>query len=169
MRFRRLVALLVVMACTTHLQPGLRAVASAGGQAPGAQQPTIAAGLRISGTVLREIDRSTVADVNLRLRNVNTGTIVGRTVSDRNGAFSFVVPEPGLYVVEALDKGLNLQAVSSAVNSTTAPLTTDVILPQEKTTVFSSSAILILTAAAGVGTGLWIIASGGGNVSSPER
>jgi len=160
MRFRRLVALLVVMACSAYLQPGLRAVASA----------AAASELRISGTVL--CDGSSVAGVRLLLRNVDKGTVVGHTLSNQSGAFSFVVPEPGLYVVEALNESENVTAVSAALNSTTAPLSTNVIL-QSKTGFagfFSSSAFLMLTAAAGIGTGIWIIASGGGgNVSSPER
>ena len=48
-------------------------------------------------------DGTTAADVRLRLRNVDKGTVVGQTVSDKNGAFSFPVTDPGLYVVEAID------------------------------------------------------------------
>ena len=128
MRFRRLVALVVSVACAAGVQPGL----NAGAPAAGAQQPSVtaASGLTISGSVLRE-DRTTVANVRLRLRNVDKGAIVAQTVSDQNGAFSFPVTDPGLYVVEAVDGGGSVLAVSSSLQSTTTPLTTNVILPAD--------------------------------------
>ena len=86
-------------------------------------------GLTISGSVLRA-DGTRVANVRLRLRNVDKGTILAQTVSDQNGAFSLPVTDPGLYVVEAVGEDGSVLAVSSALQSTTTPLTTNVILPQ---------------------------------------
>ena len=76
-------------------------------------------------------DRKTpVADACLRLRKMDTNAIVARTVSDRNGAFSFSVSEPGMYLVEAVDCGDDgVLAVSDALTLAQLPLTTLVVLP----------------------------------------
>ena len=175
MRLRRLVALVVSVACAAAGEPGLRAGVSvaAGVQAGSQRAVTATSALNISGTVLRK-DGTTAADVRLRLRNVDKGTVVGQTVSDKNGAFSFPVTDPGFYVVEAIDGGGSVLAVSSAIHSTATPLTVNVILPATRTAAdfFSSTAFLILAAAAGAGVVVRVINPGnGGNVTpvSPER
>ena len=169
MKLRRLVALVVIMACAAAGEPGLRAGApvAAGVQAAGSQQAVF----NISGTVLRQ-DGKTGADVRLRLRNVDKGTVVGQTVSDKNGAFSFPVTDPGLYVVEAVDGGGSVLSVSSPIQPTATPLTVNMILPATRTAAgfFSSTAFLLLAAAAGAGVVVRVI-NPGGNVTpvSPEQ
>jgi len=166
MKFRRLVSLFVAVACCVYVQPGMHAVATTPSSAQ-VQQPTIAAaaGTSITGTVLR--DGKSVSDVRLQLRSVDTTSVVGRTVSDQNGAFSFTVPQPGLYVVEAVKDDGRVIAVGGPLNVGTTAITTTVVLPATKA-FFAGAAFLILTTAAAAGIGAWAIANGG-DVSSPER
>jgi len=153
MRFSRLVALVASVACI--------ALPTARASSP-----------NFSGTVLQG-DGTPVAGVHLRLRNVADGPIVGQTVSDKNGAFSFDVSEPGLYMVEAVD-GDDVRTVSRPVLFTDSPITTDVMLPElnVRANFFSNSAsftsaVPLLAAAAGVGIYAWTISQGA--ALSPER
>jgi hypothetical protein len=172
MKLKRIVALLWAVGCSMQVQPGVHVGASAasGAQTPGDQQPAVtSSGLRICGiTMLR--DGTTVADVRVRLRNVDKNTVVGQTVSDKNGAFAFAVPAPGLHVVEAVNKDGSVIAVGPSLNLTTDPLCGDVILPSRNRGLgafFSSAAFPILAAAGGAGITAWAI-SGAPSVS-PER
>jgi hypothetical protein len=160
--------------------------AAAGVQAAGSQRAVTATstvnisgtalrqgGTTISGTVRRQ-DGTTAADVRLRLRNVDKGTVVGQTMSDKTGAFSFPVTDPGFYVVEAVDGGGSVLAVSSAIQPTATPLTVNLILPATRNAAgfFSSTAFLILAAAAGAGVVIRAVNTGtGGTVTpvSPEQ
>ena len=173
MRLKRLVALTLIVAYAAVVQPRVSAGAGHGNQLAATQQPSVAAsGQTISGNVRRE-DGTRVANQRLRLRNLDKGTIAAQTVSGPNGAFSFRVTDPGLYVVEAVDKGGSVEAVSSTLQSTTTPLTTDVILPVKKSTEFlSSTAFLLLAAASGAGIVAWAVAGDNAGTTvpaSPER
>ena len=106
---------------------------------------------------------------------MDTNTIVGRSMSDRNGAFSFSVPEPGMYLVEVVNcNDDSVRAVSDALAVATAPLTVAVVVPTTlAASVFSSTAFLVLSAASAAGITAAAITTGqGGNsggVSSPEQ
>jgi Carboxypeptidase regulatory-like domain len=163
-KLMRLMALVLSIALTSASYPFVSVAA---------QAPIQVTGLNISGTVIRR-DRTTVADACLRLRNVDTNAIVARTVSDRSGAFSFSVSEPGTYLVEAVDCGNGgVQAVSDALDLTRSPLglKTVVVLPAEKEAILSSTALIVLAAASAAGITAFAIQSGASTpaVSSPEQ
>ena len=96
----------------------------------GAQGPAVTPtpALGISGTVLRFDRISQVPNQRVQLRSVDKGTIVGKTVTDGSGAFSFAVTEPGLYVVEALSNDGGIAAVGNPVTLLSLPIVTNVVL-----------------------------------------
>ena len=124
----------------------------------------------ISGTVLRRGSRATVADVPLRLRNLDSGAIVGQTTSDKNGNYSFPLPAPGRYLVEAVTDDGRVLAVGNELNLAGAAVVADVILPSG-----ALLALLVLGIAGSAGVAAWTVASltgsanTGPTVVSPER
>jgi hypothetical protein len=162
MTFKQSVAVVTAIASVVLLAP-----VSASAPSSTVQQAVVgASNLTISGTVER--NGSTVANVRLRVRNVNTGTVVGQTTSDQTGAFSFTVPTAGLYVVEAINDDGKVIGASSAMNISTTPLTTTVILSSTKAAAVFSSAPLILAVAGAAGIATIVIINDH-PVSSPER
>jgi hypothetical protein len=165
------VALVVSVGCIADVSMLLRPdlIAASGGQSLDAQQPVArASSLSISGTVVRE-GGARVARVHVRLRNVDKNAIVGRTVSDGNGAFSLPVPQPGLYVVEVVDDDGSVRGVGAPVTVSTSTVIANVILPASKgaaAAFFTSSAFQVVAAAAGARVGAWLIS---GRSESPER
>ena len=83
-KFKRLMALVMSIALTSASYP----FAQVANSVVPSQTAIQATGLNISGTVVRSDRKTAVANPCLRLRNVDTNAIVARTVSDRNGAFS---------------------------------------------------------------------------------
>ena len=69
-----------------------------------------------------------VPNQRVQLRSIDKGTIVGKTVTDGNGAFSFAVTEPGLYVVEAISNDGGIAAVGNPVTLLSLPIVTNVVL-----------------------------------------
>ncbi|HEX6463920.1 MAG TPA: SdrD B-like domain-containing protein [Vicinamibacterales bacterium] len=122
----------------------------------------------MSGFVLKNDEKTRVADVTVRLRNVATGAVVGTTTSDGNGAFLFEVPEPGLYVVEAVRDDGRVQAVTDPFQLTHTMALQNVILPGPRglAALFRSSALAVLAAGAGAGI---VALLPPGQVTSPER
>ena len=118
MKFRRLVVLVTSVAFVAGVQPGVRRLLAAP-RAPvsGAQGPSVTPtpALGISGTVLGFDRISQVPNQRVQLRSVDKGTIVGKTVTDGSGAFSFAVTEPGVYVVEAVSNDGGIVAVGNPV------------------------------------------------------
>jgi len=160
MKLERLMALMMSIALAVASYPFVRVAAQVG--------------LAISGTVVESDRKTPVADACLRLRRVDTKAIVARTVSDKNGAFSFSVSEPGMYLVEAVNcPDAGVRAVSDALTLARLPLTTLVVLPTTTAaeSVFSSTAFLLIAAASAAG--ITAIAVGQGedtpSVSSPEQ
>ena len=98
MQLKRLMALMMSIALALASSPFVR-VAAQVARSFSAQ----ATGLTISGTVVKSDRKTPIADACLRLRNIDTNAIVARTVSDRSGAYSFSVSEPGMYLVEVVD------------------------------------------------------------------
>ena len=167
MKVNRLVALVVGIACVANNPLLVRAGPVAAARPSAGEQQVTPPSPGIAGTVL-ESDGTPAADVRLQLRNMDTGAIVGKTVSDMNGAFSFAVDAPGLYVVEAVDDEGNVLAVSNVLNpGSAAPGGTLVLPASTRTAAFFSSAAPLLAAAAGAGVAALTI--GGRTVASPER
>ena len=163
--FSRVVAVVVSVACLVTIAVPMRAetAAASRGQEAGIQQPIAGVpSLAISGVVLRADRKTPAANVRLRLRNLDTGAIVGRTVSDASGAFSFAIPATGLYVVEAIDDDGAVLAVSDPAALSASPVTTNVVLPVQR-----SAWLPVLAAAAGAGIAAWSI--GGRTAVSPEQ
>ena len=170
MKLQRFVAIVLCVVYTAAVQPSVRAGA-ARAQAPGIQQP--ASSPILTGLVLRADRQTRVANQRVRLRNVDKGTPGGEILTDNSGAFSFPLPEPGTYVVEAVNPAGAVLAVSSAISSTATPLSTVIVLPDDPppAAFWTSTALLVLLAAAGAGTVIAVAAGGGGAPApvSPEQ
>ncbi len=173
MKLERLMALMMSIALALASYPFVRVAAQVANPVVPSQQAIQATGLAISGTVVESDRKTPVADACLRLRKVDTKAIVARTVSDRNGAFSFSVSEPGMYLVEAVDcPDAGVRAVSDALTLAQLPLTTLVVLPTTATaTGLSSMAILLIAAgsAAGITAIAVAVQDSPQNVLSPEQ
>jgi hypothetical protein len=99
----------------------------------------------ISGTATNDKGQP-LPKVTIRLRNVDTNVIVGTTISDDQGKFTFASVPPANYVVEIVDDKGNAVAATAAINATAGATITGV-------TVSASSAALAGAAAAAVGAG----------------
>jgi hypothetical protein len=169
MKANRFVALAVSIAGVASIPAPVRVErpAASRSQAPVAAQQVTPASPRIAGTVLHS-DRTPAAHVRLRLRNLDAGTIVGQTVSDANGGYSFAISDPGFYVVEAIDDDGSVLAVSNPASPGGAPPGTTVLLPaRDAPAGFFASTGAVLAAAAGAGIAAWAI--GARTAASPEQ
>jgi Carboxypeptidase regulatory-like domain len=175
MGFRRVIALVVSTALASASHQSIRLAAQAQAPVAASRQADQAGQLRVSGTVLKSDRKTPIANACLRLRKMDTNTVVARSVSDQKGAFSFAVADPGTYVVEVVkcdDDGV--EAVSAALAVTTSTLDIAIVVPTTlAATVFSSTAFLVLSAAAAAGITAVVITRGHGgdsaDVLSPER
>jgi hypothetical protein len=147
---RRFVSLFVVFACSIPVSIGA-----------GSQNP---AGLTISGVVLENDAKTAVPNMRLQLRNIDTGTIVGQTVSGPDGAYSFDVAQPGVYAVEAVDDR-GVRAISKPTPASTSRAVVNVILPSTRSAIVPIAVYSILAAAAAAGA----LALAGAGAVSPER
>jgi hypothetical protein len=161
------VVLLAIVAYGAAVSFPLRAALLA---APPAQNPAARHRIDVSGKVLRAGDSGGVAGVTLQLRNLDTGEIDGRTVSDENGAYSFEIPKPGRYLVEAVDDG-GVRAVTNPLTFGGSGLSANVILPAaEKAAGFwAGSTIVVLSVASAAGIGAIIAGRTPTTPISPER
>ena len=174
MTLKRLMALVMSIALTSASFPSVSAAAQVASQGGPSQQAIQVAGLSLSGMVVRSGTRVPVANACLRLRNVDTNAILSRTVSDRDGTFSFPVSGPGMYLVEAIDCGnAGVLAVSDAVELAGVSRTTTVVLLSDlaRSSFLSSTAFLVLSAASGAAIAALAVGGGGDApaVSSPEQ
>ena len=181
MRFKPFVSLMMSLAVTTASFTPAHVAAQGVVRGPISQQGSTST--TISGSVQLSDRTAPSTDVNLRLRKLDTNTIVSRTVSSTDGTFSFPVTEPGMYVVEAVDaSGQTVLAVSGALNVTTAPVTTTLMIPAAAAagSFFTSTAFLVVAAAGAAGIAVAVSQSGDdgsnapnqqplGAVASPER
>ncbi len=103
MQLKRLMALTMSIALALASSPFVNVAAQVANPGVPSQQTVQATGLTISGTLLKSDRKTPIADGCVRLRKIDTSAIVGRTVSDRTGAYSFLVSEPGMYLVEVVD------------------------------------------------------------------
>ena len=133
MKLKRLMALVMSIALAVASYPFVSVAAQVANPVVPSQQAIQATGLTISGTVVKSDRKTPVADACLRLRKIDTNAIVARTVSDRSGAFSFSVSEPGMYLVEVVDcDDGGVLAVSEALTLAQLPLTTLVVVPTRR-------------------------------------
>jgi len=175
MKFRRLMALGLSVALASASQQSFGLAAQVAVPVAPSQQADQPGPLRISGTVSKSDGKTPIANDCLRLRKIDTNTIIARAVSDPKGTFSLAVPGPGMYVVEVVkcaDDGV--LAVSDALAVTSSPLTISIVVPTTlAAAVFSSTAFLVLSAAAAAGITVAVINRGqggdSGGVLSPER
>jgi hypothetical protein len=177
MKFRRLMALLVSVALASAAQQSAGFAVQAAAPAVPSQQAGQAEPLRVSGTVFQSDRRTPAANACLRLRNIDTNTLVARAMSDSRGAFSFAVADAGMYVVEVVkcdDDGV--RAVSDVLAVTASSLTISMVVPATlAATLFSTTGLLVLSAAAAAGITAAVISGsqgqggGSGGVLSPER
>ena len=79
---------------------------------------------------ITDIRNTPVAHVTVRLRNLSDGTVRQESESDDDGQYSFIVQEPGTYVVEMVLLNGSVLALSNAGSlSRFETLQTDVQLP----------------------------------------
>src|SRR5262245_23644299 len=66
------------------------------------------------------VDGKPLANVTVRLRNVNTGQLVGNTTANASGQFSFSGLVPGNFVVETVSANGTILGTSATVGLTPA-------------------------------------------------
>jgi hypothetical protein len=123
----------------------------------------------IAGQVLNS-NRTSLAFARVRLRNLDSGTIVGKTSADHRGEFEFLVPTGGNYVAELLNETDHVLAAGEAVTVEVGQTVgTLIVLPARGPSfagLFGNSAAAIVSAAASAG----IAAVGAtGQPLSPEK
>ena len=163
----------VVSADSAPVRTNLAAQTSKADQNAPAQPVAQASALTVTGFVLRNDNKTRVPGVKVRMRSITTGAVVGTTVSDRHGAYSFQAPAPGRYVIEAVSDDGTVQAVSDhfMLAETAAR---NVILPGPLGVGAILTSSLVAVLAAGTASGLIPVippGSGPGSspVTSPER
>jgi hypothetical protein len=110
----------------------------------------------ISGVA--SVDGKPLGNVTVRLRNVDTGQLVGNTTANAQGQFSFSGLGPGNFVVETVSANGTILGTSTAITlTTTAMVVTNV-------TVGTSAAAL--AAAGGLGAAVAGGAAAGGGLST---
>ena len=75
----------------------------------------------ISG--IASVDGKPLANTTVRLRNVDTGQLVGNTTSNAQGQFSFSGLGPGNFVVETVSANGTILGTSAAIALTAAAMT----------------------------------------------
>jgi hypothetical protein len=149
--------------------------AQAGNPDQNALQPVVeASALTVTGFVLKNDHKTRVPGVKVRMRSITTGAVVGTTVSNSSGAFSFQAPAPGLYVIEAVKDDGRVHAITTQFMLTDALVRMNVVLPGALGlgAILTSSLVAVL--AAGTASGLIPVippgsGPGGPIVTSPER
>jgi len=110
----------------------------------------------ISGVA--SVDGKPLANVAVRLRNVDTGQVVGNTTANGQGQFSFAGLGPGNFVVETVAANGTVLGTSTAIALTaTAMVVTNVVV---------STSAAALAAAGGVGAAVAGGAAVGGGLSA---
>jgi hypothetical protein len=125
-------------------------------------------GLTVSGFVLQSDKKTRVPNHRVQLRDVTTGAVVEATVSDKDGAFLFVAPGPGEYVIEAVDDNGKVRAITNPFPVADTTVKMDVILPHNRVGLILWTSALVGVLAAGAATGVLPFLPGP-NVTSPER
>jgi hypothetical protein len=118
----------------------------------------IAAGRLQAGAIsgVATVDGKPLANVTVRLRNVDTGQLVGNMQANAQGQFSFTGLGPGNFVVETVSANGTIIGTSTAVSLTAAAMVA--------TNVAVGTSASALAAAGGVG-GATVGATTGGAVA----
>jgi len=87
-----------------------------GAQALSSQPPPPSSLVELSG-MARTSTNAPVPYANVRLRDAQTGRIVGTTTASRTGQFSFGAVRPGYYVVELVDQSGNVLTTSPLITA----------------------------------------------------
>ncbi len=124
-------ALLVLstIALPAHLyaqQAPVKSVNPTGAQSLAAQTPPSADLVQLSG-VARTASNGTMPYGSVRLRDAQTGRIVGTTNANEVGQFSFGAVKPGYYVVELVDKAGNVIATSPLITANAGDLVSTLV------------------------------------------
>lgn len=107
----------------------------------------------VSGTA-KDKAGTVLSGVKVQLRNVDTGSLVGTTISASNGAFSFTGLAQGNYVIEIVDDNGKIIGVSAAIAVGAGAVIAGL-------TVAASSAGALAGAAAAGGLGAFFTSTGG--------
>lgn len=108
----------------------------------------------ISGVA--SVDGKPLANVSVRLRNVDTGQLVGNTTANAQGEFSFTGLGPGNFVVETVAADGRILGTSTAIALTAAAMVATGV------TVATSAAALAAAGGIGAGVAGGVAAGGGG-------
>lgn len=109
---RRFVAIALSSTLILQVGPLMAAPAGPGTSAGGVRAP-VATGV-ITGTVLSSAGQ-TLPNYTVRLRNIQTGQLVGTTKTDPAGRFSFPGLSPANYIVEVVNPGGAIVGSSAVV------------------------------------------------------
>jgi hypothetical protein len=110
----------------------------------------------ISGVA--SVDGKPLANVTVRLRNVDTGQLVGNTTANAQGQFSFAGLGPGNFVVETVAANGTILGTSTAIALTAAAMVaTGVTVSTSAAALAAAGGIAAGAGAAGAGA-----AAGGG-------
>lgn len=115
MRRARASRAIVVAALLLAVSGVSRATAQTPSRPPSAAAPTTFGA--VTGTAWKG-DTTPYPQARIRLRNVETGRSVARTVSDANGRFRFERADPGVYVVELVSNEDKVLAVGDLFSVT---------------------------------------------------
>jgi hypothetical protein len=100
------------------------------------------------------VDGKPLANVTVRLRNIDTGQLVGNTTANASGQFSFTGLGAGNFVVETVAANGTILGTSTTIALTAAAMTA--------TGIAVATSGTALAAAGGVGAGAAAAAAGGG-------
>lgn len=125
-------------------------------QTPARSQPALgsATGGLVNGSAWKG-DSQPYPQARIRLRSVDTGRGIARTVSDADGTFKFVRVEPGAYVAELLSSDDRVLAVGDLFGVTAGGQVTTVVRLSSKAPwfagFFGNAAAAAITAASTLG------------------
>lgn len=110
----------------------------------------------ISGVA--SVDGKPLANVTVRLRNIDTGQLVGNTTANASGQFSFTGLPQGNFVVETVSANGTILGTSATISLTAAAMTAAGVAVATSGTA--------LAAAGGIGAGAAAAAAGGGGLAA---
>ena len=123
----------------------------------------IAAGRIQAGQIARvaSFDCKPLANVTVRLRNIDTGQLVGNTTANASGQFSFTGLGAGNFVVETVAANGTILGTSTAIALTAAAMTaTGITVGTSATALAAAGGVSGAAAGAGVAGGVGATAGG---------
>ena len=113
------------------------------------------------------VDGKPLAKVTVRLRNVDTGQLVGNTTSGANGSFSFSGLPAGNFVVETVSANGTILGTSTTIAlAAGAMAATGIAVATSGTALAAAGGIGAAAAGAGAGAGAAAGAAGGGALAA---